>query len=189
MPPPEALYFMKHRHLKLMTSLSEIRCTKVDPPGRSHRQWFSDFSVNGVVMGPTMGPTMSGPKSMGHSAMGQWAPYLWHGSSINGWGHVLWIITWVGWFAPGSFFVGVNNVVTHVIMGSPILRRRTHVQNSFSLEASVAPQRRSTLRFSVCTAVHFSPLHVWRKNLTGTRSSVSKDWGVFIRHSRPEPHA
>ena len=65
-----------------------IFCSRVDPLGRSQRESFLDFSVNGVLMGPTVDPTMPGPKSMGHSAMGSWSPHLWHGSSINGWGHI-----------------------------------------------------------------------------------------------------
>ena len=58
---------------------------------------------------------------------------------------MLWVITWVGSFAPGSFFVGsqhwghpCDNGVTHV-------RRLANVKNPFSLEASVALRGGSTL--------------------------------------------
>ena len=43
-----------------------------------------------------------------HSTMGWWGPHLWHASSINGLGHVLWVITWVGSFVPGSFLCRAN---------------------------------------------------------------------------------
>ena len=88
-----------------------------------------------------MGPTMSGPKSMGHSQMDLWGAHLWHGSSSNGWGHVSWVIT----FAPGSYFVGSSERGHPCDDGSPILRRLEHAQNSSSLEASVAPQGGSRL--------------------------------------------
>ena len=53
--------------------------------------WKSGHNVNGVF---TMGPTMPGPTSTGHSIMGEWGPHLWHGPWVIGqwvWGHVLWV--------------------------------------------------------------------------------------------------
>ena len=52
----------------------------------------------------------------------------------------------------GHSLWGVNNWVTHVTMGSPILRRLANVKNPFSLEASVALRGGSRLaaRFLFC---------------------------------------
>ena len=46
---------------------------RIDLPAMSYRQPFPDFSVNGVLMGPTMGHAMGGVMCDG---------------SCNGWGHV-----------------------------------------------------------------------------------------------------
>ena len=48
--------------------------------------------------------------------------------SSHGWGHLL----------LGHSLWGVSNGVTHVTMGSPILRRLANFRNPFSLEVSVA---------------------------------------------------
>ena len=55
--------------------------------------------------------------------------------SSHGWGQLL----------VGHSLWGVNNGVTHVTMGSPILRRLANVKNPFSLETSVALWGRSSL--------------------------------------------
>ena len=85
----------------------------------------SDSAITIARFRPSKGPTMPRPESMGHSATSSWGPHLCHGSSINGWGHVQWIIIWAGaYFAPGSFFVGsqtwghpCDSGVTHLEKG------------------------------------------------------------------------
>ena len=76
---------------------------------------------------------------MGSSSMpwviDQWVWVMCCGSS-HGWRHLL----------LGHSLWGVNNGVTHVTMGSPILTRLANVKKPFSLEASVALRGGSTLR-------------------------------------------
>ena len=54
----------------------------------------------------------------------------------------------------GPFLVGVNKGVTRLTMGSPIVRRLAHVQNSFSLEDSVAPLGGSTSVGAILGQLH-----------------------------------
>ena len=60
------------------------------------------------------------------------------------WGHMSWSSHGLGHLFRVTWW-GVNNVVTQVMMGSPIPRELANVQNSFSLKVSEAPKCSSAL--------------------------------------------